>query len=472
MPLNGRSFQSLIELTAGISYTSTTSGSVSGQFAVNGQRQDGNTFMVDGASANSGVANTFGIGSSGTGNGPAVGANGGFNTLVSVENLQEFKIQTSGFAPEYGRSPGGQISIVTRSGSNRFTGSVFEYFRNTVIDATNWFNNANGLAKSPEQQNDFGGVLGGPIVKNKLFFFYSYEGLRLLQPATASFYVPSVAARSIPSSMQALLQAYVLPNGPANPTDKNLALFNGSFSNPTSLDNNSVRFDYIPFGKMTVFGRFNIAPSQVDARGGANSGSVVTSTASQIKSLTIGDTYLASPSLTNDFRVNTTWSDGSQISHMDNYGGAIAPPDSYIFPAGYNSSNSLFSAALVNASTLRTGKNVDNPTQQINFVDGFSWVKGGHQFKFECGLPPPSSDTLSAPFRYLANAAEQRELHQWHCGFRSPSGKNPARIFVPEFLRLRPGRLEDDVSSYTHLWPPLGSESTAQTRPMITRALC
>src|ERR1700738_2766685 len=100
--------------------------------------------------------------------------------------MQEFRVETSSFAPEYGRTPGGQISIETRSGTNDLHGGAFDYFRNTVLDANNWFNNAANPAipRTPEHQNDFGGFLGGPIRKNNTFFFFSYEGLRLLQPTT------------------------------------------------------------------------------------------------------------------------------------------------------------------------------------------------------------------------------------------------------------------------------------------------
>jgi hypothetical protein len=104
--------------------------------------------------------------------------------MVSVDELQEFKIQTSTYAPELGRQPGGQESLLTRSGTNTFHGTAFDYIRKDVFDANNWFNDAYnpGLPKSEERQNDFGGTLGGPIFKDKTFFFFSYEGLRLLQP--------------------------------------------------------------------------------------------------------------------------------------------------------------------------------------------------------------------------------------------------------------------------------------------------
>src|SRR4029434_1262744 len=129
LPLNGRSFQTLIMLTPGTVVTPTTFND-QGQFSVNGQRADANYFMVDGVSANFGVTGYFPMMQTAGGALPALSASGGTNSLASVDALQEFRVQTSSFAPEYGRTPGGQISIVTRSGTNAFHGSLFEYFRN------------------------------------------------------------------------------------------------------------------------------------------------------------------------------------------------------------------------------------------------------------------------------------------------------------------------------------------------------
>src|SRR5271154_2653877 len=184
LPLNGRSFQTLIMLTPGVVLYATTYED-QGQFSVNGQRADANYFTVDGVSANVGVGYITLV-QSATGAVPALSALGGTNSLVSVDAMQEFRIQTSSFAPEFGRTPGGQISILTRSGNNDFHGTLFEYFRNDVLDANDWFSNFNHLPKPEERQNDFGGVVGGPILKDKTFFFFSYEGLRLRQPHTSA----------------------------------------------------------------------------------------------------------------------------------------------------------------------------------------------------------------------------------------------------------------------------------------------
>ncbi len=154
LPMNGRSFQSLIELTPGVVVTPSNPFD-SGQFSVNGQRTASNYWMLDGVSANIGVSSTSFAGNGVAGSLPSFSVLGGTNSLVSVDALQEFRIQTSTYAPEFGRTPGGQISIVTRSGTNDFHGTVFDYLRNDVFDANNWFADQNGLPKPEERQNDF-----------------------------------------------------------------------------------------------------------------------------------------------------------------------------------------------------------------------------------------------------------------------------------------------------------------------------
>src|SRR5271166_5402088 len=183
LPLNGRSFQTLIMLTPGVVVTQTAYDD-QGQFSVNGQRADANYFTVDGVSANFGVTGFLPLVQAAGGALPALSVAGGTNSLVSVDAMQEFRVQTSSFAPEFGRTPGGQISIATRSGTNAFHGTAFDYFRNSVLDAKDWFANYHHLAKPEDKQNDFGGVVGGPVFKDKAFFFVSYEGLRLRLPST------------------------------------------------------------------------------------------------------------------------------------------------------------------------------------------------------------------------------------------------------------------------------------------------
>src|SRR6202008_26966 len=265
LPLNGRSFQALISLTPGVVVTATRFDD-QGQFSVNGQRADANYFTVDGVSANFGVTGLLQMVQTASGALPALSAAGGTNSLVSADAMQEFRIQTSSFAPEFGRTSGGQISIVTRSGTNRFHGTLFEYFRNDVLDAKDWFVNFNHLRKPAERQNDFGGVVGGPVFKDKTFFFFSYEGLRLRQPVTQTTAVPDAASRQLaPADMQPFLNAYPVANGTA--ISPGLAQFNASYSNPSSLDAYSIRLDHIISSKLSLFARYDYAPSDLDQRG-------------------------------------------------------------------------------------------------------------------------------------------------------------------------------------------------------------
>src|SRR5260370_40302495 len=139
--MNGRSFQTLIQLTPGVVLT-TSNAQDNGQFSVNGQRTTSNYWMVDGVSANIGIGPNTNT-NPGNGLGGALGAFsvlGGTNSLVSVDALQEFRVQTSTYAPEFGRQPGGQISILTRSGPNHFHGTLFDYLRKDALDAHNGSN--------------------------------------------------------------------------------------------------------------------------------------------------------------------------------------------------------------------------------------------------------------------------------------------------------------------------------------------
>jgi len=127
LPLNGRSFNTLLQLTPGV-VIAPSSNTEPGQFSIAGQRTDANSFTVDGVSANFGVGSGGFLGNTGSGSTQSFSALGGTSSLVSVDALQEFRVETSSFAPEFGRSPGGQVVLVTRSGTNDFHGDVFDYF--------------------------------------------------------------------------------------------------------------------------------------------------------------------------------------------------------------------------------------------------------------------------------------------------------------------------------------------------------
>ena len=141
LPLSGKTLQPLVLLTPGAVLTKSIF-TEQGQFSVNGQRANANYFLVDGVSANIGVAAGAGLRSIRCGFGPAVSVLGTTHNLFSMESLQEFKIQTSSYSPEFGRTPGAQVLITTRSGTNQFPGSLFEYFRHDALEANDWFRTA------------------------------------------------------------------------------------------------------------------------------------------------------------------------------------------------------------------------------------------------------------------------------------------------------------------------------------------
>ena len=399
MPLNGRSFQQLMTLSPGVVLTKA-SVTEQGQFSVNGQRGDSNYFTVDGVSANIGVSTTSNLGQGAGGALPGVAATGGFNNLVSVDALQEFKIQTSTYAAEFGRAPGAQVSIVTRSGTNEFRGTLFEYFRNDVLDATDWFVNSRRQKKPPLRQNDFGFVLGGPVFlprfgegngkpwlsgRNRTFFFFSYEGLRLRQPLTQITEVPSLASRqNAAAQIKPFLNAFPRPNGRELGNGK--AEFTGAYSDPSTLDAASIRIDHTVNNKLSLFGRYNHAPSAVEQRALAGGFSVntISITRSTTQTLTSGATLVINARAVNDFRVNYSRNSGDNVSVVDDFGGAIPVPDSLLFPSFASSQDSLFFFSLtgVTQGLLSIGKNVTNVQRQFNLANNLSIIKGAHHLKF------------------------------------------------------------------------------------------
>ena len=384
LPLNGRSFQNLILLTPGVVLTATAPDD-QGQFSVNGQRTDANYFMVDGVGANFGVTGYPAMVQSASGALPALSASGGTNSLVSVDAMEEFRIQTSSFAPEFGRTPGGQISIVTRSGTNAFHGTLFEYFRNDVLDARGWFANYHGLQKPEERLNDFGGVLGGPLHRDRTFFFFSYEGLQLRQPATLETAVPDAVSRQrAPPAMRPYFDAYPLANGPA--IGAGLAQFNAGFSNPSALNAYSIRLDHIVSSKLHFFGRYNYSPSSFDQRAPASNFGYNLSTtqaiSSSVQTVTAGLTELIAPGISQETRVNYSNQRVGTEYNLDNFGGAVPIPDSLLFPVGYSSVNSAFQLGIMDAGLLYQGKLGTSEQRQVNLVESLSATQGRHLLKF------------------------------------------------------------------------------------------
>src|SRR2546430_5303989 len=187
LPLNGRDWTTLATLQPGISSVRTQAvvGTTSSrgnrgfgdELSITGHRPQENNYRIDGVSIND---HTNG----------APGSAGGVN--LGADAIKEFSVLASNYTAEYGRTSGGVINAITRSGSNSLHGSGYEFLRNDALDARNFFDKA----KPPLRRNQFGASAGGPIIKNKTFFFADYEGIRRSQGVTSTVNVPSPAARS------------------------------------------------------------------------------------------------------------------------------------------------------------------------------------------------------------------------------------------------------------------------------------
>lgn len=400
MPLNGRSFQDLISMTPGVVTQSPQSQAGAqypgdgGDFSVNGQRTESNYYTVDGVSANVGAG--YATGYAQAANGGTISASTALGTtqsLVSVEALQEFRVSSSSYSAEYGRSPGGQFSFLTRSGTNEFHGVAFDYLRNNVFDANDWFNNHYDQAEPALRQNDFGGTLGGPVDipsiyrgTKRTFFFVSYEGLRLTQPQSATIqYVPDASLRESASSvLQPILNSFPVPSpdGIDYPS-AGLAQFIQPYSTPSTINNSSLRIDHNLLPSLAVFFRFSDSPSSATSR----SLSSLTKQSSNTQTYTWGSTAQLARNWANELRLGYTTSTAALDISLDNFGGATPTNLAQAIGIGaYPTAHALIylNIPLGNGSTgtsYLSAENTSNSLNQWNLVDNVSTVWGHHQIK-------------------------------------------------------------------------------------------
>ena len=253
LPLVDRNFTNLTYLAPGITETnvSGTKNSNGGiNFNSNGSRNSTSDVLIDGASAtnfeqNSGIQNV--------------------PYTPSVDSVEEFKVQQSNFTAEYGFAGGTIINVISRSGGNQFHGSAYEFFRNSVLDANDWFNNANGTPISALKRNNFGGTIGGPIRKDKTFFFFDYEGTRETTATNSGFMgVPSLCERG-DSSASCPVGAPALGNfGELCTTQPDANGINAHFNaSGQCVDSNN---QFFPSGQLwdPYSGTFSNTPPQLD----------------------------------------------------------------------------------------------------------------------------------------------------------------------------------------------------------------
>ena len=384
IPLNGRHFTDLSLLTPG-TVTPPANGFLSfplrgqGSFGINtaGQREDTTNWLVNGINLNDPVQNQI-------------------TFQPPIDTLAEFKIDNSAFPAQYGRNSGSIVNMATRSGTNNYHGEAFEFFRNNALDARNFFNVAVNqktgapLPQAPFKRNDFGADGGGPILKNKLFFFLAYEGLRQHQSLTVTSTVPSpnqraaVTSQAVSNLLPLIPAANLVGTGSAgNPGTYNG--FTGGVLANVSLNLGSVDIDYDMSAKDRFHGYYVL---QKDLRQEPTAGGTIGAnipnfgdTRDGFRQLfTFGYDHTFGPTLTNTVRL------GFNRIHLTFTPNSLLDPASFDInlPAGapVNSGLPFFNVG----GTLGFGGPTQEPQGRgdttVVLNDGLSWLKGRHTFVF------------------------------------------------------------------------------------------
>jgi hypothetical protein len=480
MPLNGRSFQDLIQLAPGAV-------SSNGYYSIDGQRTDSNNFTVDGVSANlGGLNNSAGLNENAgalAGSSPTQTALGTTQSLASIDSLQEFKIQTSGYTAEYGRNPGGQVAFTTRSGTNDIHGTLFEYLRNTAFDANSAFSDHNGIPQAADHQNDFGGTIGGPLSipklydgKDKTFFFFSYEGLRLLLPSFESEYVPTQAFRQWASpEVQPFLNSAPLPSpnsagnldgctipapGTGQPTACD-ALFNYAYSYPNNLDNISARIDQNFGERFHVFVRYADTPSSVVTGAEQTLSSII-----DVHSWTAGLTSTISTTVVDEFRFNYTHDGEQSVSGHRSIGGSMPIPRSLLIPVAYDGPFAYGGIEITVPGTplFLTPYYGGNGTvqHQYQILDGLTWTRGTHSIKFGGDWRHLTPQWTSSPYGSGLEIGSLSDIQNGYVTSMEVSASAPGRpvfenfsMYAQDHWRISP-RLSIDYGLRWDLNPPPG----------------
>ena len=416
LPLNARNIVGLLSLQAGVTR----------QGEVTGGRRDQANITIDGVDANEQQTGLDVVAPAGNGAfNPGVGVVQG-NALAAVlrtnpDAVQEFRVTTSNPNASQGRSSGAQVSLVTKSGTNDFHGSLYEFHRNTITSANDWFNNANGRfvatdtavlngsARVGDERNPrpklirnvFGGSLGGPVIKDRFFFFYSYEGRRDAAEQSVLRNVPTETLRNgivrytnTSGGTSTLTQADIariypalggvnpvaldilktapLPNDFSIGDNLNRAGFRFNAPISTRLNASIVRLDYTISDKQTLFFRGNY---QEDLYGGAPNfpGTPSTNFWAHPKGFAVGHTWTVSNSIVNNARVGLTRA--ALSAQGDNSGTGIAFRD-------------VFQPLLNTRTQSRT-----NPTW--NITDDVSWVKNTHTVQFGTNIRVIRNNVIS-----------------------------------------------------------------------------
>jgi hypothetical protein len=325
-----------------------------------------------------------------------------FRLQSSLENVQEFRVDSNNFPAEFGTGTGGQVSVVTKSGGNAFHGSLFEYFRNNALDAANFFDNIIGQ-KAPLRLNQFGGSIGGPIVKNKFFVFFSYEGYRLRAGVNSIEAVPGSASRlcaapvgtgSIvcnPTSVS-LLPAFRASNATIISTGSGSNLFDVTQLQANStVDENStaLRLDYKINPKHSAYFRFFRDQGSNEQPEGVTGRRVFIKAVPQNGIVALQS--LLTPTLLNEFKfgyngaytringVAPTIAGFDLSSLVINISGNTA---NFALPGQGTSAGTATPGGLVRANSATNGRGQPYTPYSLSFVDSLNWTNGNHNYKF------------------------------------------------------------------------------------------
>jgi hypothetical protein len=379
LPLNGRSYDQLITLNPSIvNYTAERSGgvgtsnsSVGNMFAVSGRRPQENLFLLNGIEfTGASVINNTPGGTSGQ--------------LLGVDAVREFNVVADTYGAEYGKRPGGQVSIVTASGSNDLHGAVYDFLRNSALDARNFFDQG---AIPHFERDSFGGTLGGPIKRDKLFLFGNYEGFRQHLGLSDVTLVPDNGARQgyvgstyvgVAPAVLPLLNLWPVQNGPS--------LGNGigeAFSHPLQSireDFGTTRLDYNLSQKDTLFGVYTIDDSYANTPSANPLSSVLEGLREQVAS--VQEQHVFSPSFLNTVRAGYSrggyyftsqtpvdlpgWVSGAPIGAVVIGGGTALNAQSSITGAGTNA-----------GSNLRAVRNLFTYDDHVGIFHGIHQIEAG-----------------------------------------------------------------------------------------------
>lgn len=401
LPLNGRQVTDLIVLSGAATVSATTSfvrNYPSVNISVAGGMHNGLTYLLDGASHNDPI-------------------NGLNLPLPFPDALLEFKLETSSLSAQYGQHSAGAVNAVTKSGTNEFHGDLFEFFRNGDLNARNIF------AVVPDQlkRNQFGGTIGGRIIKNKLFFFGGYQGTRIIGTVQPQFaYLPTqamlqgdwsaITSPACNGGRQLTLKAPFVNNqiSPALYSPVSVAIMNSGqlpiATNPCGKvqfgikptineDFTVEKIDYQVNEKHQIFGRYELAhlvdpsgfvPGNLLTTGSATSGAYTTYpvvNAWQTQTFTLGDTYLLSPNLVSTFRAAVLRPTNSRGQPPQE----ITPAQVGITPYFEPTKNAILGLSVSGGFSIGgQGGNVPGTTNATGFQESedLSWVKGAHQFAF------------------------------------------------------------------------------------------